>query len=310
MNSNHNVNYQREYIKRINNVIDYINNHLNEKLTLEILSKIANFSIFHFHRIFKLFTNESLYAYIKRIRLEKAANLILHLPYQPILDIALDCGFSSQSNFSSAFKSHYGVSATEFRKNYGFLENSKNSKMKSKNTKNFNLLFNDLLFHDQKNLRRISEMKIEVKSFPAYQVAYVRHFGSYFKVHVAWQKICQWAQGHNLLKKDSLMIGISHDNPDITEEKNLRYDACIVLEHNIDTPPDISKKTLEQGKYAVCRFEGPGEKIKEGYKVLYKDWLPSSGYQPDDREMFEIYYNDPLPDNHFIMDICLPVKPL
>jgi len=42
---------------------------------------------------------------------------------------------------------------------------------------------------------------------------------------------------------------------------------------------------------------------------MYADWMPRSGYEPDDRPCYEIYLNEPGPEMHFVMDICVPVRP-
>ncbi len=58
----------QNYQKRILKTLVYIQHHLNEELSLEKLSAIANFSSFHFHRLFMAYTGESLQSYIRRLR--------------------------------------------------------------------------------------------------------------------------------------------------------------------------------------------------------------------------------------------------
>lgn len=65
------------YIERINRVIDYIELNLEEKIDLEKLAEIACLSKYHFHRIFYSFTKEPLYSFINRIRVERAAALLI-----------------------------------------------------------------------------------------------------------------------------------------------------------------------------------------------------------------------------------------
>jgi len=93
-----------EYIARINRVLDYIDVHLDEALPLEALARVACFSPFHFHRIFGAMVGEAPTPYVKRVRLEKAASLLLKNPEQSITDIALRCGFSSSASFARAFR--------------------------------------------------------------------------------------------------------------------------------------------------------------------------------------------------------------
>lgn len=62
-----------EYRSRINRVMDYIDQHLDQTLELKTIAEIANFSPFHFHRIFTFLIGETPIDYIQRIRVEKAA---------------------------------------------------------------------------------------------------------------------------------------------------------------------------------------------------------------------------------------------
>jgi len=62
---------KEDYIKRINNVLLFIDQNLDQELNLEYIAKIGNYSPFHFHRIFKAITNETINEYITRKRIEK-----------------------------------------------------------------------------------------------------------------------------------------------------------------------------------------------------------------------------------------------
>lgn len=104
-----------EYERRVNRVIDHVRGHLAEDLPLERLARIALFSPFHFHRVFRTVTGETLAAYVHRQRLERAAVSLIHHPDQSVLAVALDHGFASAAGFARAFRGHFGMSATEWR---------------------------------------------------------------------------------------------------------------------------------------------------------------------------------------------------
>jgi len=108
---------QQEYIYRINKVVDYIETHLDEELTLEVLSGVANFSPYHFHRIFTIFTGETLNDFVKRARLEKAGRLLLTDNDRPVNEIADYCGFRNFPVFCRNFREWFGMSAQKFREN-------------------------------------------------------------------------------------------------------------------------------------------------------------------------------------------------
>ncbi|MBL7033573.1 MAG: helix-turn-helix transcriptional regulator [Candidatus Delongbacteria bacterium] len=104
-----------EYIARINRVIDFVEHHFSEELTLDKLAKVANFSPFHFHRIFRALVGETPNGYVQRIRVEKAASQLINNPVKSITAIALDCGFSGSAPFARVFRESFGMSASQWR---------------------------------------------------------------------------------------------------------------------------------------------------------------------------------------------------
>ena len=113
-----------EYISRINKAFDYIELNIEKPMTLAELATVANFSKFHFSRIFQSIAGETPFQFILRVRLEKAAMLILHNKNESISEIAYKCGFSDISIFSRNFKSYFQISASQYR-----TKKSKNSNL-------------------------------------------------------------------------------------------------------------------------------------------------------------------------------------
>ena len=107
---------RREYAARMNRVVDHIQNHLADPLDLEQLAAVACFSSFHFHRLFRGWMGETLQSFVHRLRLERAAQLLVFDEFRSISDIASECGFSSSGTFARAFKRAFGVTAGEWRK--------------------------------------------------------------------------------------------------------------------------------------------------------------------------------------------------
>lgn len=128
-----------EYRSRINRVMDYIDIHLDQPLELKSIAEIANFSPFHFHRIFTFLIGETPIDYIQRLRIEKAACRLRENMDISISEIADSCGFCTVSLFSRVFKKFFGLTPSQFRKmekpvyaQDGILF-SKNGQMVSKN---------------------------------------------------------------------------------------------------------------------------------------------------------------------------------
>jgi len=313
---------RREYISRINRVIDYVEHNLDKELSLEMLASVAMFSPYHFHRIFKAMVGETINDYCNRIRIQKSAAILISQPEKSITEIALDLGFSSSSHFARSFKKHFEISAKTFREKRisesKIFQNSNFCKPNSNKMKE-DFSGNYYLDTDSDNNLRKKKMNVEVKMLPGYRVAYVRVLDGYkqAKIRQAFKKITSWAGARDLFSKDTLVIGISYDDPKIVDADKCRYDTCITVPDNITPDGEIGIKDIPPGKYAVYHVEGifseesPND-FSKYWDDLFSIWLPESGYQPDDRDCFEIYYNDPEqhPERKFIADICIPVKPL
>jgi len=99
----------------VNQSIDYIMRHLDEEISVEDVADHCHFSKYYFSRVFKEKTGESIYAFIKRLKMEQSAVRLKLEKDKSITDIGFDYGYSP-SNYCSAFKKHHNISPAEFRK--------------------------------------------------------------------------------------------------------------------------------------------------------------------------------------------------
>ncbi len=304
-----------EYITRLNRVLDYIHVSLDQPLTLETLAGVAGFSPFHFHRLFKSLTGETLNDYVWRARLERAANMLVYFQDQSILEISLSCGFSSPAVFSRAFKERFGASPSQYRKQRK-VESNLGKDNREAGVYNGNR--RTILDLERSGI----PMNVDVKNLPTYHVAYIRHITGYSKgefssaINQAFQRVCAWAAARELFRPGTLVVGIPYDNPDITPNDRCRYDACVTIPEEIrEGSGEVGVEDIPGGKYAVCHIEVSTQetnKIGEAVNRLYGEWLPSSGYAVDDKPSLEVYYDNPdRPQGTWIsMDYCVPIKPL
>ena len=96
-------------------LLSYIELHCSEKLTLESIAKMCSYAPAYFSRVFKNYTGQNFTSYLKKARIEKAANLLLTTDSK-ITDIVYLVGYSDKTKFFSHFKSIMGTSPLKYRK--------------------------------------------------------------------------------------------------------------------------------------------------------------------------------------------------
>lgn len=287
---------RESYEERILRVQLFIQKHLDDKLTAEQLANEANFSPYHFQRIFSGMVGESLMEYIRRLRLERAA-ICLTYDDKPITQIALDAGYDSHEAFTRAFRSQYDASPQQFRKD----RSSFIAQRLLENSKQYSI-----------TLAKPGGLKMDVKieKMNPLKVAFVRHVGPYEQCEVAWGKLCGNPAVQKELGKDSVFVGVSYDDPDVTEAEKLRCDACVTVSDEFKPINGIDVQVIEGGDYVVLVHKGPYSGLHDKYRWLYGEWLPASGREAKSAPAIEIYdkhAQDSKPEE-FLTRICIPLK--
>lgn len=309
---------RRDYERRIHSVMDHICNHLGEELPLDELAGVAAFSPYHFHRVFTAFTGEPVRAFIRRVRLERAAFELVSYPACSVTEIALRNGFDSSAVFARAFRERFAMSATEWRARHSKeckADRSPDQTVRKSSeaipaTPGYAL---PRWVARPSRRREENQMEVRLEDMPDLRAAYIRRMGEYrVSAGEAWDALCRWAGPRGLLTPGRMLFSISHDDPAITAPGKLRYDACIALDAGTDVDEQVGVVTLPARRVAKARYVGPGAGIVRVYQELYGEWLPESGFVPADTPPIEIYLpeegNRPEAD-HFVMDVCIPVVP-
>ncbi len=262
---------KEDYLKRVNTVVEYINNHLNEEMDLKKLAEISNFSEFHFHRIFKAFCHETLAGYIIRTRVETAA-LMLRYSELPIETIACNVGYEIPSSFSKSFNRFYGISPTEYR-------NNKNHLSMKKTTSDPDLKLKAPKFTDLK----------------AKTAIYIRLTGVYGDLDFpgTFTKLWHFVKEQKLFSAGIEHIGVYYDDPKVTESSKLRSDVCLVVHKPVQPKGEIEVREIPGGRYAVFPYQGPYANLGIVYDKIFSEWLPTSGCELRHVPIFEKYCNDP-----------------
>lgn len=297
-----------EYKKRIVKTIQYIDNHIDSDLSLEKVSEISAYSPFHFHRIFKLVTGETLQNYIIRKKIEKSAlHLALHKNME-IKNIYWDLGFSNHSVFCKTFKKHYGLAPTEFRKSAP----EKFHKILQTHRKNgqIDTVFSQYICNIENLLNWTNmNLKIEVKEMLEMNLASVMSLGI-ANVEPSFNVLIDWAIKKNLFPRENVkMIAVYHDSCKITPLDKVRIHACMLLDEKLKQQEgEVFAETLDAGKYIVGSGEVTLDDFEQCWVSLFL-WMNENKYTIRRTFPYEIYHSNfkEHPEGKMIVDFCIPI---
>lgn len=287
-----------EYSNRIHHVLHYIRMNLRQPLTLEELAEVASFSPYHFHRIFKCIVGESPGEYTRKMRVEKAASLLMSKPRMSMTEIALECGFSGSSQFAKAFKAVKGVNATLFRSRHVYAETWGDG----------------LPSHPDQAHREAYDVQLVTRG-PIVAVG-----------TMIWTSYTEDAEKQTILKQMSDFyyyglrriqhrnkpghLGITAFPPGYSGGADLFQWYAVAEVSEADPVPDgMVSVTYPSHTYAVIVHKGPTATIGETYHYFFESWLPTSGYAISDSYWIHYYDERFLGPNHFEseLEIHIPV---
>ena len=281
-----NITYN-DYVQRINKVVAYINNHLDETLDLKTLSNEAALSDFHFHRIFKALKGEAIGGYITRLRLEATARLLRYTALT-IEEIAFNIGYETPASLSKAFKNQYGITPTEYRTN-----------------KDIYIMRKEIINPDLA-LKAPKIVTLEPKN-----LIYVALTGAYGSLDYgkAYEQLWAVIKAQKLFTKGIESICISYDDPKITEGSLQRSDVCLAIHKSTTPQEEVSCKTLAGGKYAVFFYQGSYENLSQVYDTAVR-WVIDHEYTLREEPFFEKYLNDArrTPKEKLKTEIYIPIN--
>jgi len=311
------------YAGRVNAVIDYIERNLAEELTLETLAGVAHFSPFHFHRVFSAMVGETLNDFVSRLRVERAASLLVQYPRMTITAVASAAGFSTPSSFARVFRERFGQSASAWRRSQvvsgvGFVEPGAYAGVPATDARaGIVEMQADARTGSMTWTIRAGSLGmriVRIEKLAPLEVAYVRRTGPYQGMAPVYAEafgaLVRWAQPQGLVKPDSVYVSIAHDDARITPEAQHRISVCLVVPPETEASGEVGRMTVDGGTFAVCRFEVDDTEYAEAWQAVMAGWLPESGYEPDNvlpYERFDATLQAATPGKQ-VVDICVPVR--
>jgi len=274
------------HAQAVNKAVDFINARLARPIALQEVARHVHMSSFHFHRVFKQIMGQPLTAYVTRLRLEKAA-CYLHFNGASVGAVAQKTGYQSAFALSRAFKRHFAVAPTAFQKR------PVHTLLQQPGT----VLPNKVV---QRHPMRLLYIRV------------VAPYGTSAVYDAAWQALVTFAQARGLITPQTEYIGLSFDDPAITQPDDCRFYACINVPANADVKAADKFGVLEvpANQYAVFTLKGPYSGLNALWQHIYLVWLPNSHYTLAKGMPFEKYLNSPdqVAPNELCTELYVPVQ--
>jgi AraC family transcriptional regulator len=242
--------------ERLLPILVHIQAHLAEDLAVGALAALANLSPYHFHRLFCATVGETVKQYVQRLRLEQAA-FRLKLHDAPVIDVAFGLGYHSHENFTRAFRKQFGTPPKAYRRTHH------GSQSRLEATKPLPALNNALI--------NASLSKVRIQRLEPITVAFIRHLGAYTEADAgAFDTLIAWAVTTGRYDGDNLLLGIGHDDPNITPADKVRFDACLQVNEPFAPTGVIGCQRLPAGDYAALTYVGPyGAAMYAAYAAIF-----------------------------------------
>jgi len=289
----------RNYQARMQRVLDYIDQHLDEDLDLDKVSQVAAFSKFHFHRQFTATFELSVHRYIQLARMKRASHGLVHGSAQSVTDIAMDAGYDAPDAFARAFRARVGQSPSAFRKSpdwgpwlraFGPLDIARSKLM-------------EIIFTPE---------DVTIREVPPTKVAVLEHRGDREGLGETIQGFIAWRKAAGLSPDTSPTFNIFRSERCPANPQDYSMDLCVGTDLPIAPDDPVMKAgVIPGGRCAVLRYPGNTHNLEPAAMYLYRDWLPQSGEEAGDFPIYCRRYFSQLPDgaaHDVVVELYLPLK--
>ena len=296
---------RNDYAERARRVLDHIRDNLDSNPGLDELARVANFSPYHFHRVFRGTVGETISGLIRRLRLERAAYRLLRGDAS-VLAIAVQAGYSSGGAFTRAFSAAFGETPSDFRRQrvsvpcipspsgYHYSPQNRCSRLRLP-------------------WKGDGAMEARIVELKPMRVLAVEHVGPYEGIDEAFEELAAFLGRNRIDTAGSQWLGIYRDDPDSKSPEDLRSEACVTLPDQLEVLPRgrVREMEIPGGDYATTRMEGPYSGLHEAWTALVGRWIPENGYRPREAPCFEIYvrgFEQTENQEEFLTDLFEPVE--
>lgn len=281
-------------MQRFFNSIEFIEQHMYEKISVQQVAAASFYSTYHFSRIFKALVGDTPKEYIRKRRLTVAAKRLLSEDIG-ILELAMDCQFDSQEAFTRAFKDLFNITPAQYRK-----QNDP-----------FRLLYKDQFSpHMLHFLQNELSMEPEIVTRPAVKLVGISQ--QYDNADLSLAKLWSAFRPYRDLiehRVDDASFGIYESYEEDGDEVKFNYVCCASVSDFKKVPEGMITRELPEQLYAKFVHKGSIANLDKTLKYIWGSWLPKSHYEYMEKPDFELYppgYNVMDPNSE--MAIHIPIQ--
>ncbi len=283
-------------LERYKKLLNYLDEQFKEDINIEKVEAVCHYSYRNINRIFQALQHETIGKYVKRLRLEKAAQYLKYSDTS-ISDIAFDIGFEDVAAFSKAFKNKYNCSPSAFR-------NSGNS------IRNINQQIISPTSEDGQ-----PKLSFTIEYLPDFAYLSLEYRGAYediSAIHQTWEQLLAYAINKEILTDDTPVMAEILDDNEISESVHCRFAPAIILQNpDVITPEGLFNiKEHKRQKYAKFIHPGSHASCMDTYNKIYAYWMTEVGLELEDLPTLEFYLNDEsdTPAEELLTEIYIPVQ--
>lgn len=281
-----------EWLERLNEVINYMEEHLTDEMDMEKISQIACCSSFHFQRMFSYLADVPMSEYIRRRKMTRAA-FDLQNGAEKIIDLALKYGYDSPTAFNRAFQSVHGISPSSARQSGAVL-------------KAFPPICFQITIKGENAMNYRIEKKNSFKIVGAKKHYAVNIEETFADVPRFWQQTAQSGiipQLCTLMNQEPKgILGVS------TCMNGKDFDYYIAVATSKETPANLSEYIVPECSWAIFECIGPmPAAIQTLQKRIVSEWLPTSGYEYANAPDIEVYFEGDQQAEDYRCEAWLPI---
>ncbi|EIW18954.1 transcriptional regulator, AraC family [Pelosinus fermentans] len=279
--------------------VNYIENNLNEKITLDDIVQHAGISKYHLHRMFKSLTGESLMEYVQSRKLSASVNELLHTNMR-MIDIALEYGFDYEQSYIRAFRKKFGHTPLKVRVDNLSLIIKEKLNIHDILSVNNSIIYKPFFIYKPKIYLVGNQHKIVSKSGDKTANSYGNDFYYNYK--------------HKIVNPVNPQVYFGYTDWSRNDEGYIYYIPSLQVHDLSHIPEGMKGITIPAHKYVAFRFVGffhpndiNGRQVGRLLVHMYSKWIFKSGFKFADTFRFEYIDTAISKDNYCELDIYQPI---